>query len=93
MNTLSKRLLTLAVLTLSLTSSGCLLRRGLGKVQDHPTKKITLVETTDVYLTQVRSQFWECIDDSEKLVCTRSCDTGSDLVCHTLTLGAYSNLQ
>jgi len=93
MNTISKRLLTLAVLTLSLTSSGCLLRRQLGKVQDHPTKKVTLVETTDVYLTQVRHQLWECIDDSEKLVCSRSCDSGTEFVCHTLSLGAYSNLQ
>lgn len=81
-------LLSCGVLAVALTMlSGCLVKRSIVRVEDHPRSNSTIMETVDVYSWfplmgyRVHHQFWLCTDSSKGLQCDRSCDGASDLTC------------
>lgn len=85
--------LPLLALVTMFTSSGCLWRRSIVSLEDHPERNVTLVETKDTYLFgKGVYQFWQCADEQGKLLCEKTCDGKTDLSCLTMAYGR-SNLQ
>jgi len=93
MNRMRIQLIALAAVLVS-TASGCIVSRTIVRIEDHPAKNATLLETVDnwSYVSQIH-QFWQCKEEGAKLLCTKSCGAGTDLACLEMWGGAYSNLQ
>lgn len=73
--------LFLTLIFLMTMLSGCLTNRMILRVNDHPTKMGTVIETRDTYTVayiypfrQVH-QFWQCSDQGKTLKCDRICGT------------------
>lgn len=82
------RLAALAAAALGMLP-GC---RSLNTLQDHPSKNVTIIQTTDVDLLSTSTRYWHCQEDAQKLTCRKVCDGGDGLECQRLMMG-YSNLQ
>ena len=82
MRNVSKALMLVALASLL---AGCLTGRAINRIEDHPEKNITILETTDTfsYLVygEVIHQFWQCEQAADKLVCKPICGPKSDVQC------------
>lgn len=88
MNTMIRRVAPyLILISIAALFTGCLSSRRIVKVNDHPTKMGTVLETRDVYsiasLYPVRivKQFWQCSEKGDALRCQRICGTDKDVAC------------
>ena len=87
MKTLRKtaRVLGLALAVAGL--SGCLTGRSIVRVEDHPEKQVTKMETMDIYMYfpgiffVPRHQFWECTQGAGALSCAKTCGEGTPFTC------------
>lgn len=79
----------LALAVLGFGATGC--SRYITRIQSHPTKNVTLLETVEGGFFSTTYQFWQCSDAPDKLVCKKTCDTKtSDLECYRS--GYFTNL-
>ena len=88
MNTLMRRCAPyLLILFIATLFTGCLSSRRILRVNDHPTKPGTVLETRDVYSiatlypVAIVKQFWQCSEKGETLNCERICGTDKDAIC------------
>lgn len=85
--------LPLLALVTMFGASGCLWKRTIVHLEDHPERNITLVETQDQYLLgKGVYQFWQCADQEGQLVCQKACDGKAKFSCLTAAFG-QTNLR
>lgn len=85
--------LPLLALVTMFGSSGCLWKRSIVHLQDHPERNVTLLETQDKYLFgKGVYQFWHCADEQGSLVCKKACDGTAKFACLT-AMGGQTNLR
>lgn len=90
----------LALVSLCSLLAGCLTGRAINRIEDHPEKNITILETTDTFsyllYGQVVHQFWQCEQTGAKLVCKPLCGRTADVQCPNIVWGgqtASSNVR
>jgi hypothetical protein len=80
MTQMTRNLLLLALLGLS--STACLTRTVI-RLDDHPDRPVSLMETIDTVLYTKTHQFWLCKDTAAGLSCEKTCGGQTDLACQT----------
>ncbi len=77
--------LSIAALLCAAMLAGCLTDRRIIRIDDHPTKQGTVMETQDsyyfVFWFQAVHQFWQCTDTGKTVECTPLCGPTTDLEC------------
>lgn len=88
--TLTRTLMMLAFV--ATTSTACLTRTVI-RLDDHPDRAVSLMETIDVvpYISRTH-QFWLCKDAPTGLTCEKTCNGQTDLTCQAVSFGG-SNLK
>lgn len=90
MSLFKRSVLLLAFVFVAVTTSGCL-RRTIVDIEDHPARNVTILRTVDQFPLGFSTQFWQCIDEPEQLVCSKTCGGRNQPECHTIALGGYIN--
>jgi len=65
----------------TLFATGCL-KRTVIRLDDHPDRPVSIMETIDEQLWTRTHQFWLCKDSATGLTCEKTCDGKTDLTCH-----------
>jgi hypothetical protein len=84
----------LALVALASMLSGCLTGRAIARVEDHPEKNITIMETVDTFsyliYGEMVHQFWQCEQTGKKLVCSPICGPKTDVQCPNVVWGGQT---
>ena len=84
----------LALVMMASMLTGCLAGRSITRIEDHPEKNITIMETVDTFsyvvYDEIVHQFWQCEQTGKKLVCAPICGPKSDVQCPNLVWGGQS---
>lgn len=87
------RIVSLLLASAALVSTGCL-NRTIIRIDDHPDKNASIMETIDSVPYIMRThQFWVCKEEPSALVCAKTCDGSNDLACHSISLLGSDNLR
>lgn len=76
--------------------SGCLVSRTITRIEDHPQRNVTILETVDVhqylFYGNVTHQFWQCGMSADLLSCQKICGLALDVDCPASTVSSqYSS--
>ena len=71
---------------LGISFGGCVLKRSIVGLEEHPSAPVVLVDTVDTIgliepFAIDRQRQWRCIENAETLTCKLSCDGFSDYAC------------
>lgn len=82
----------LAGLLVAMTMTGCL--RQAVRLDGHPTRPISVLQTNDSTLLTESTRFWLCSDTGDSFTCEPSCNASGQSECHnTIPLFGMSNLD